>query len=710
MDEVTTQPADDQMPTATPEMPQDQSDDKADKDKNLKIARRFFSEMDQGVTERDKLISTWQANVEARMGRVGASSDTPGVTTEGEQQQVEINPDWSLTKTKTANLYSQVPTVQGTHENKQYAAAIAPFMKSLNYEIGEKRTKMAVAMDEMLNDIVNASGVGALMVGYAARYVEKEVPAVDLTGFDPALVAQAMAAGKIPMKNVPQITDQRFFATRISPKNLLWPKTFVGSDFDDAPWIGFSGEKSWSEAKSEWTLTDDQKEKVVTGSKESTTDSLRVSVGVSGSDAAGPATEDLVAYDEIYYWRYRVDPDEPHFCSIWKLVRVDGLDKPVIHEPWKGQKLTDDGYYVGAKRFPVRVGTLTYITDNPIPPSDTEAGRPQVLDLRRSRSQMFLNRKNSLPMRWYDVNRLDPIVQEQLMQGTFQGIIPVNGDGSRSLGELARASYPSEDLTFDRNTRSDLQETWQLGPNQMGGMSYGDHTKAETNVVQANFATRIGQERAKIAKLFLGAVEVLAGWMCLYSDFPILTQEERAAMDQSWDRGRVLHDLVLKILPDSTVVLDTNQELERIFKFINMTAKSGYVNVKPLIIKAAELSGIDPTEVVVDPQPPKPEDPNISYRFTGKDDLMNPMVVGMLLKRGELPSEDELKQAVTLLKLINQLAQAPSPAPNPQGPDGVPPPTPAGPAGPPHIPQPGDAPAHPDWQLTEKVAKRSRDI
>jgi hypothetical protein len=511
MDDATNQPtaAMPPLPVAAPPPPDQPVDqpDKADKDKNLKIARKFFAEMDMGVKERDRFLTTWQSNIEARMGRIGSTNDTPGVTTDGEQQQTELNPDWSLTKTKTANLYSQVPTVQGTHESKQYAAAIPPFMKSVNYELGEKRTKIAVAMDEMLNDIVNAAGVGALMVGYAARFVDKQVPAPDLTGVPPELVQQLIASGKMPMAAVPAVTDQRFFVTRISPKNLLWPKTFVGSDFDDAPWIGFSGEKSWSEAKSEWKLTDEQKEKVVTGSKESLTSSLRVSVGVSGSDAAGPVTEDIVAYDEIYYWRYRVDPDEPHFCAIWKLVRVDGLDTPVIHEAWQGQKLVGD-YYVGAKKFPVRVGTLTYITDNPIPPSDTEAGKPQVQDLRRSRSQMFMNRKYSQPMRWYDVNRLDPVVQEQLMNGTFQGIIPVNGDGSRSLGELARASYPSEDLTFDRNTRSDLQETWQLGPNQMGGMSYGDHTKAETNVVQQNFATRIGQERGKIAKMFLGR------WKC----------------------------------------------------------------------------------------------------------------------------------------------------------------------------------------------------
>jgi hypothetical protein len=710
MDDVTNAAAE---PTEAPVTDAtEQEPDQADTAKNLKIARKFFTEMDLGVKERDKYHATWQANIEARMGRIGATNDTPGVTSDGDQQQTELNPDWSLTKTKTANLYSQVPTVQGTHENKQYAAAVAPFMKSVNYELGDKRTKIAVAMDEMLNDIVNASGVGALMVGYAARFVDKEVPAHDLTGVPPEVVAQLKASGQLPMAKVPQITDQRFFATRISPKNLLWPKQFVGSDFDDAPWIGFSGEKSWSEAKSEWKLTDDQKEKVVTGSKESTTTSLRVSSGVSGADAAGPVTEDIVAYDEIYYWRYRVDPDEPHFCAIWKLVRVDGLDTPVIHEAWKGQKLTDDGYYVGAKKFPVRVGTLTYITDNPIPPSDTEAGKPQVQDLRRSRSQMFMNRKFSQPMRWYDVNRLDPLVQEQLMNGTFQGIIPVNGDGSRSLGELARASYPSEDLTFDRNTRSDLQEIWGLGPNQGGALSQGDHTKGEVVTTQQNFATVNGQSRNRIARLFLGAVEVLAGWMCLYSDFPTLTQEERQAMDQAWDRGRILHDLVLKVLPDSTIVLDVNQELDRVFKFINMTAKSGYVNVKPLIIKAAELSGIDPTEVIVDPQPPKPDDPNISYRFTGKDDMTNPMVLGILQKRGELPSIDELKAVIDLQKQMLQLAQAPLPAPNPQGPDGVPPPTPAGPAGPlpPHVPQPGEEPAHPNWQLTPTIAKRQRDI
>jgi hypothetical protein len=312
-------------------------------------------------------------------------------------------------------------------------------------------------------------------------------------------------------------------------------------------------------------------------------------------------------------------------------------------------------------------------------------------------------------MRWYDVNKLDPQVAELVKHGDWQGMIPVNGDGNRTLGELARASYPSEDLTFDRNTQNDLRDMWGVGANQGGGMSQGEHTKAEVNTVQQNFATVIGQQRAQITTLFLGVVEVLAGWMVLYSDFPILTAEEKQAMETAWDHQTILHDLVLKIRPDSAIVLDVNQQLERIFKFINMTAKSGYVNVKPLIIQAAELSGIDPAEVVVDPEPKKPEDPNISYRFTGKDDMTNPMVLAILQKRGELPTIEDIKAVIAIQKEMLQLAVAPVAPPNPAGPEGVPPPTPDGPLGPPKPMDPTAPDAHPDWTLNSRIAKRSRD-
>ena len=672
-----------------------------------KIADTFKSRVESSKRERKNRFNEMKRCVDLRLGRV-ASTFTAGVGVQDEIQ-TEINPDWSLTKTKTANLYSQVPTVQMTHENKQYAAAIPPFAKALNYEIGSKRANIGVAMEEVLNDTVNAAGIGAIIAGYAARFEMVDMPAeetlpgpngpIPTKSLPPQMMQQLVAAGAVHMVQTPRVVSDKLFTTRISPANLLTPSEFTGSCFDDGDWVGHTGEMSWADAKNELKLDDADKDKVLSGNLP-TSEDLRAE-----PNKGGRIDSMRVRYDEIYYWRHRVDPEEKHFKAIWKLVFVHGLTEPSIHEPWKGQKLDEQSRkYVGATIFPIQVLTLTYITDNPIPPSDSSAGRPQVNDMRRSRSQMFQNRERSIPLRWYDVNRIDPLIQDNLMRGTWQGMIPTNGDGSRSIGEIARASYPSEDMAFDQAAKADLMELWQIGPNQMGTSQPGRKTSAETNTVQQNFATRIGQERGRVAAFFLKICEVLSGLMVLYSDFPILTDQERQAMQQAWDSKHILHDLVFKIRPDSTIVLDVNQRLERIFKFMNMTVKSGYVNVKPLIIEAAELSGIDPSEVIIDPQPKKPEEPNISMRFTGKDDLMNPVVMAMLL---EHITPEKLAAAKKVLTAAQQPLEADTTPPPAQAGAGAP----GAPVG--HPPSTGGPPAegaNKDWNLMPKVSKRSRDM
>lgn len=670
-----------------------------------KRAKNFLTRIDVAKTACSKYHATWRTNIERRLGKPG-NRVTDGEPTDGEPQS-EINPDWSLTKTKTAHLFSQVPTVQGTHENLQYAAAVSPFMKDLNYEIGEKRTRMGVVMEETCNDVVNASGIAGAMVGYAARFATVSVPeAAELDGGEAgplntatmdqgllqSIMEKAKAAGiDLPMRDVENTTDFRFFSTRLSPNDLLWPAEFVGSDFDDADWVGRRGRCSWSEAKADFKLTDDQKSAVVsTGEDRLVTESLRTEI-----EARDLADTEVVDYDEIYYWRYRVDPAEPSFSAIWKLVYVHGVPDPVVHEAWKGQKYDPNTRkYVGNCTFPIRILTLTYISDHAVPPSDTQAGRPQVDDLRRSRSQMFQSRKRSTPLRWFDVNRVDPLIQEQLMHGTVQGMIPTNGDGSRSVGEIARASYPAEDLSFDQAAKSDLQESWQVGPDQIGTMAQGRRTGTEAGIVQQNFATRIGQERNRVANFFLGMVRVLAGWMVLYSNFPSLTDQEKQQMNQAWDMKHVLHDLVLKIRPDSTVVLDSQARIDRLSKFLNLTAKSGYVNVKPILVEMAELSGLDPTMVIIDPQPQKPEN-NVSFRFSGKDDIINTTVMAILVETGQAPSPQSIEKAKQLLGMS------------------------AAPVAPPNVGQqlPGSGPeqpppvgaAHPDWSMNSKIMKRDRD-
>lgn len=693
---------------------------------NAEIAKALKDQVAASKRVRREEAKEWKTNVEMRLGVAGTSAHGDG-TMLTNQGQSPINPDWSLTKTKTANLYSQVPTVRLKHEQDAFKAAVAPFAKALNYELSPKRANVGAAMEECMNDVVNASGIAAIVVGYAARFRNTKVAQEEsITAPDGSVAATKDMTldqlqllekhGLVHLQDAKDLVDYRFFTNRLSPTDILTPANFTGSDFNNADFLGYSGRMPWGDAKGELRLTDDQKEKVVAASDTVRPDSDSDLRSDPDRDARSLAQE--VRYDRLYYWRHRVDPDETSFSTIWEIVFVDGLSEPVIHEPWTGQKLDEARRrYVGNTKLPVKVLTLTYVTDNPRPPSDSQAGRPQVLDLRRSRQQMFENRQRSIPIRWFDVNRIDPLIQDTLMRGTWQGMIPTNGPGDRSIGEIARASYPSEDFSFDSAAKQDLMESWQIGANQNGSQAGGKHTASEASIVEQNFATRIGQERGKVASFFLSVCEALSGWMVLYSDFPNLSDQERQTMQQAWDQKHILHDLVFDILPDSTIVLDVSQRIERAIKLLNMTVKSGYVNPEPIITEIVELSGYDPALVMTKPTQPAPPPPNISYRFTGKDDLQNPVVIAMLLKQNEAPSPQNIEDAKKLLTAAQQplappnpLPGAPNGAPVAPGAPAAPPPAAGGPdvGQPTHMPQ-GAPDAHPGYTLGSRVAKRSRD-
>jgi len=661
-----------------------------------KVIDYFKNQIQVAKSHRRTFSSEWKRSVDLRLGRIAQINTNGYPITDGDDLQTEINPDWYLTKTKTANLYSQTPRVQLTHENKMYLPAIAPFSKALNYEIGEKRANLGVPMEEVLNDVVNASGIGAIFVGYAARFVDDEIPSIDLSPYSPEQQAELKAAGMVQMLPTKRLTSYRFFGTRVSPTDLLWPAAFKGSNFNDADWIGHTDMMGWANAKTEFKLNDTDREKAVSGEQQDTQDDLRA------QPEKGQLTAfETVKYDEIFYWRYRVDPAEPNFKAIWRMVFVHGLEAkgPVVDEPWYGQKAVDGTYdLVGATKYPIQVLTLTYITDNPVPPSDSAAARPQVNDLRRSRQQYFQNRMRSRPVRWFDVNRVDRVIQDSLMRGDWQGFVPTNGTGDRAIGEIARAAYPPEDMSFDRQTQSDMQAMWMVSSTQLASMSTGEKTAAEVETVQANFNTRIGQERALVQKFFLNSVEVLAGLMALYSDFPSLTEEERTTMLKAWDGQQVLTDLAFSVRPDSTVMLDSNQRVEKLNRFLNMTAQSGVVNIEPVIMEMAELSGLDPADVMKKPVEPPPAPATVSFRFTGKEDLQNPFVVALLVHNGQAPTPEDMRKAETMLAATQQGVDTVIPPELPNGPANEPPPTNGEPA------------SSEPYGLMPKVAQRTEDM
>jgi hypothetical protein len=129
---------------------------------------------------------------------------------------------------------------------------------------------------------------------------------------------------------------------------------------------------------------------------------------------------------------------------------------------------------------------------------------------------------------------------------------------------------------------------------------------------------------------------------------------------------------------DSTVRVDARDVVEELKSVLNVTAQSGFINPKPLIKRILDASGIDPAEVLVDPNPKAPEPPKISYSFKAED-LLNPVVLGIIVKAGHGLTPEELEKSKEMVAAM----QAPS--------VGIPPPPagqePPGPTQNPEVPE-----------------------
>lgn len=679
----------------------------------------FRARIEVAKTYRRKLVPQWIQSIDFRRGKPFASQI--------DEDRIVINMDWSLTKSKQAALFSQVPQVRISHPPH---STQEPWVHAFEQRVNDTLIQSGIesAMDEVLPDVINAAGVGAVMVSYEAITQDKQVPSIDLStmGFPPEAIAAAMKTGimpdgftPVPMEVVPEVLDKHYTVSRFSPADLLWPINFSGSNFDQAPWIGRSGRITWAEAVKRFKLTDDDKVNCL-GDNRTVMDKLGTEV-----DREKIVADEMVSFDELFYKEYMYDSAAKSYQTIHHLVFISGKTAPVVDEPWKGQQLDAQNQVIGALRFPIRVLTLTYITDEAIPPSDSAVGRPQVNELNKLRTQNMLQRERSSPLRWMDINRVDPTIQYSLMKGTWQGFIPTQGAGDKVIGEIARAGMPPEHGVFEAMAKADLGEAWSLGPNQVGSGA-GVETKGESQSIEANYQTRISRERAIVGKHFCGISEVLAGLMCLYED-PSLFGEGFDPI--------ICKALSYSILADSTVLLDSNQRLKRLIDFVNFAAKSGFLNVMPVLKEIATLSGLDPNQVIQPPQPKPPVEPSISLRLTGAEDLMNPLTLAFLLKSGQAPAAELVEQAKQLISMVVAPKAPPAPPVMKTNADGssepvpveapekgpvqledvqltlapTPPQAPAAGVVPPNPAAPPVGDAQPDWKALDRIRHRTND-
>jgi hypothetical protein len=230
------------------------------------------------------------------------------------------------------------------------------------------------------------------------------------------------------------------------------------------------------------------------------------------------------------------------------------------------------------------------------------------------------------------------------MRGTWQGMIPVQGAGDRVIGEVARANFSNDNYEADKIAKADLHEEWTLPSHQ-------NDPNGESLLKPLPIPAQLGRERAKVASFFAGVAEVLGGLMCLYED------PQSFGEGFNPDFGKKLK---YSVLADSTVLLDSGQRISRLNEFINSYAKSGWVNIEPVLQEIATLSGLDPNIVIRPPQPKPPVEPNISLRLTGVEDLLTPMALAFMIKSGQAPDAQAIEQAKAL---IQQSVVPPQPPP-----------------------------------------------
>jgi len=630
---------------------------------------------------RDDRVSEWQENVDLRKGSISKTRDAADRIAIRESRGISVNQDWPLTKAKIAQLYSQTPEVRLTPRDERFAEAVQVFGRELNDVVGQ--AAIGATIEECLADVINASGIAGVLVSCEIKTEKRQVPEVDPATLSPQEQALLMqGAIEIPMVEVDAPTDVRYLAQRISPADLLIPDDFTGSTYDQARWLGEEGRMTWAQAVSNLGLTDDVKEKVLQTDRRAsgTTHSLN-------SDSLAFKDTDVVNYTQVFYWRHYYHPEETSFSALQRVVFVDGLEEPVINEPYRAQARLEDGRLIGVVKNPIRILTLTYISDDALPPSDSSVGRFQVEELEASRDAMVQQRKHSTPIRWFDTNRVGPNTRNQLEKGDFQGFIGINGAGERAIGEVARASYPAERFEFDRVIKGDLTEIWQVGTNQAGAFAAGERSAREAGIIERNFQRRVGQEQDKVSRFFLGIVEVLAGHLALYGRFPL--PDALGPLRQELGNAFTYNTRV-----DATVRLEADEQIERLTKGLNLTAQSGHVNIKPVVAKIWELLGEDPAQVVIDPQPKPPEPVKLS--ISSALDLHDPVVMATLMRTQQAPTPEDVQAAQKLMQALELLGvnlTLPTPEPVP---------------GQPSDPQtPGIA--NPNWDSAPRIERRQAD-
>jgi hypothetical protein len=597
---------------------------------------RWKTEIERAEEKRKRNHQLWKENTAAMAGRATGLPE--------DKDFVVVNKDYPRVKQKISQICFDIPEVTLKPRQEAYRGAVYQFQAVLNYlATSEDRMNAQPVIDEVLTDVLCAAGIGAAKVGYENTTVNVDMP-MDPAEVPPELQPAMLATGQVPSIPTPKPIYENYYLERISPAKLLIPEDFTGSDFDKAPWLGFEFRLTLDEVK--------RKYKVPADFNGGSTDDNRIAAEPAFT-ASNSARGSSVKCYEIWYWASRRDKDALHPKHMRRCVYIEGIEKAVLVEDSPFQNVIYQGGksvgVSGVTRFPIRVLTLTYISDQAIPPSDCTISRPQVKELWKSRTQMMLQRERGFSIRTVDQSRVDEDVLAKIESGDIGDILPVDGPGDEIFHQIAPASYPRENFQFDNIISDDLDEMWSMGGPALGGETRSETTKYEVRAMQGGMAVRLNYERGKFQRWWTGVMRCVGDMVQMFADdedYIEVVGPDGTRELQAWDKTTVAGDFVYSIKPDSGVYLDAAQERQDAVRLYQMMANEPHINRVKLVESVISKHHIDPTHVVIPDLPPKPApEPNLSFRFAGED--INPSnpnfpIVMTILQQGGIPIPPEI--------------------------------------------------------------------
>lgn len=610
------------------------------------------------------LEQKWRPNIKAYVDEVQAARS----------EAVRVNIDFEKTEQKKHQLFFRVPVIRlkaspRTMRDAQQApqpeqppvpgqppaqpqprdlkAAIRVFEEVLKHEAGEKGINSKPLMDELIFDVLCPAGIAACKVGYE-RTVQGTVPVQIGTEPDPnfeppqasVLGLQPVEVPQVPvMGEAPNIVDERYFASRISPGDLLIPAEFSSKDYNKADWLGHDFDIAVHEAERRgWAIPPEMREK---GGNDDFTDTRLVELQHKGR------REGQLRCTEIFYYAARVDPKVAHPRKIRRLIFIKGVNEPALHEDLRDQTFDERGRFVkGIDKLPIKVLTLRYVSDSHHPPSDCSISRRTSDELSEFRTQMVVHRRKGVPLRWVNLERIiNPKVRDLVEKGEYYDIIPVEGDGNQTIGEVSRPQYPRENFGISEAIMNDANRLWALGANQSATRETAGTTATEVAAIEKATANRLSGEQEVVMNFWLSIMESIGRLKQLYADredYVEVVGEEGATLIEAWDKDTIRGEFIYTIQPDSSQKRDTAAERDLALNRYNLLANDPYINRKELVRNTVEVFGGDPDRLLTDPPQPEPEKPRVSASFKGDD--LNPSMpqytnVTTVLRAAGLPAE-----------------------------------------------------------------------